>query len=330
MFGILSSVSAQIALAAVLLLVADRAASPAYLVHTEGAIVVTGASSGIGRATAIDLAARGFIVYAGVRKQQDAEDLRGYKLNGLRPVILDVTKADDIQKLAEMIEREAASDKKTPLVALINNAGVSVRMPFEAMPERMLRQLYDVNVFGLTRITQALLPSLRRAQGRIVNVGSVAGVIAQSTSSSYSGTKFAVRAITDSLRREMAPFGVAVSLVAPGYVRTKISEKNNDAKTLGALMTPEHRRLYADWLSSFTARRKRAFELAADVDVTTDAIAHAVTAQRPQTVYTVGNAGRLPAWFVSRLMQALPDRIADFLMARQDQIAGINVPEEDK
>ena len=164
---------------------------------------MTGASTGIGAATARELARRGFHVLAGVRRDRDADAIRGPRIE---PLIVDVTNPDHIQAL---VTRVCGDARGRPVRALVNNAGIGVNVPFEAFPIDEWRRLFEVNFFGHVAVTQAVLPALIRAKGRVVNISSVGGKVAMATYGPYAGTKFALEAVSDSLRREMAPFGVA-------------------------------------------------------------------------------------------------------------------------
>ena len=164
--------------------------------------VVTGASSGIGHATARALATRGFHVLAGVRRESDAEQLAG---KNLEPVILDVTDAAQIAALADRVTGDAEGRL---LRALVNNAGIAVNAPVEAIPMAEWRRQFEVNFFGQVALTQALLPALLSARGRVVNVSSIGGRVAGPTYGAYSASKFALEAMSDVLRREVARFGV--------------------------------------------------------------------------------------------------------------------------
>jgi NAD(P)-dependent dehydrogenase (short-subunit alcohol dehydrogenase family) len=180
----------------------------------QGAVLVTGASSGIGEATASHLASLGFRVFAGVRKDEDAERLR----ERVTPVKLDVVDEESIATARREVE-EAAPDG---LAGLVNNAGVSVSGPVEFIPLEELRRQLEVNVIGQVAVTQAFLPAIRRARGRIVNVSSVGGRVALPLMSPYNASKFALEAVSDSLRREVRQFGVHVAVVEPGAIRTRI------------------------------------------------------------------------------------------------------------
>ena len=176
-------------------------------------VVVTGASAGIGAATARELARRGFHVVAGVRRGADADALR---TTNLEPVMLDITDEAEIAALATRITNDP---ERRPLRALVNNAGVSVNAPIEVLPLSKWRRLFDVNLFGHVAMIQALLPALIGSRGSIVNISSVGGKVAMASYGPYAGSKFALEAISDSLRREVEPLGVKVIVIEPGAGR---------------------------------------------------------------------------------------------------------------
>ena len=201
----------------------------------SGTVVVTGASTGIGEATALHLRELGFDVRAGVRKDEDAERLRVARGHA---AALDVTDADSIASAA-------AEVGDAPLAGLVNNAGIAVSAPLEFVPIDELRRQLEVNVVGQVAVTQAFLPALRRGRGRIVNVSSIGGRIALPLAGPYAASKFALEAVSDSLRREVAQFGIEVSVVEPGGVKTPIWKKGTEtAEQIAADLPPEAGQLY--------------------------------------------------------------------------------------
>lgn len=265
----------------------------------QGTVVVTGASSGIGRVTALRLAGAGFSVLAGVRKEQDGEALRAADAR-LQPVILDVTDAEQIAALAQRIA-------PGPLAGLVNNAGVAMGGPLEGVPIDGVRNVYEVNVFGLLAVTQALLEPLRAGRGRIVNVGSIGGRLHTPFVGPYTSSKAAVRSLSFILRRELRPWRIAVSLVEPGALDTPIWGKSEEEE-----LPKRTRQLYARQLEALRSGVKRTAGAAEPVDLAADAIEHALTAKRPRPVYTVGRNARVQG-VVNAL---LPPRAMDLLVAR--------------
>lgn len=191
--------------------------------HTIGqkAILITGASTGIGKASALYLDRLGFKVFAGIRKQTDVNNLQKESKGNLTPVILDVTKTESITAALGFIEKETGGE----LYGLVNNAGIGFGGALEATPLTEIQKLMEVNVIGLLAVTQAFIPLLRKSKGRIINIGSTLSLLASPGASVYSASKFAVRAITDSLRIELKPFDMSVILVAPGAVESALWEK---------------------------------------------------------------------------------------------------------
>lgn len=270
----------------------------------RGRVVVTGASTGIGAASARELARRGFHVLAGVRRDQDADALRA---PGIEPVILDITRADDVADLAARIGTQAG-----PLRAVVNNAGVALNAPVEAMPLDEWRRTFEVNLFGHVAVTQALLPTLLRDCGRVVNISSVGGKVAMATYGPYAGTKFALEAVSDSLRRELAPSGVRVVVVEPGGVRTEMGDRVVvTTNRLAAAMTPELQERYGPLVRAVTAQSAAGTSGGRSAEDVARVIAKAVTAAKPRTRYTVGR----DAAMITRLTRVLPDRTLDRVLA---------------
>src|SRR5262245_5535409 len=183
----------------------------------SGKIVITGASSGIGRAMRLDQL--GFHVFAGVRNPADGDALKSKSSERLSPVLLDVTSEDSIARAARSIG-------DAPIAGLVNNAGIAVGGPLEMVPIPLWRKQFEVNVIGQVAVTQAFLPLLRVGRGRIVNIGSIAGRSALPFTSPYCSSKFALEGLSDSLRMELRQWGISVSIVEPGSIRTPIWEKS--------------------------------------------------------------------------------------------------------
>lgn len=199
-------------------------------------ILVTGASSGIGKETALYLDKMGFMVFAGVRRDEDKTALEKESSDKFRAIILDVTNKDTINNAVATIEKE----KEYPFYGLVNNAGIGLRGVLEVTPEEEVRKLFEVNVIGLHAVTRAFLPLLRHNGGRIINIGSEAGFTAGSNGSAYAASKFAVRAISDSLRLELIPFDIFVSYVAPTSTHSAIWDKNTKYRNeLNKRVSPE-------------------------------------------------------------------------------------------
>jgi NAD(P)-dependent dehydrogenase (short-subunit alcohol dehydrogenase family) len=270
----------------------------------SGTVLVTGASSGIGEATALHLRELGFDAVAAVRKDEDAERLAA---RGLRTVKLDVTDVDSIAAA-----REELGDGQ--LAGLVNNAGVAVAAPLEFLPLDQLRHQLEVNLIGQLAVTQRFLPALRAARGRIVNVSSIGGRVALPLVGAYHASKFALEAVSDTLRRELLTQGVDVIVIEPGGVKTPIWRKGDELATeLTADLPPEGRRLYGSLIAAIrTQTTKIATETGIEPSVVAEAIGHALTAKRPRARYLVGRDAKMRAPAAA----VLPDRLMDRIVAR--------------
>jgi NAD(P)-dependent dehydrogenase (short-subunit alcohol dehydrogenase family) len=265
-------------------------------------IVVTGASTGMGAATARELARRGFHVVAGVRREVDAEALRG---EGIEPRILDITVESDVAAIAD---RVAADPLGRPLRALVNNAGIAVNAPVEALPIDEWRRVFEVNLFGHVAMIQALLPALLRSSGTVVNISSVGGKVALPTYPAYAGTKFAMEALSDSLRREVKDLGVKVVVVQPGAVKTEMAERGMaTAGRLKTAMTTDQLERYGDLIDAMS-NLARSFDTdGLPAERAAIVMANAATAPRPRTRYTIGR----DAAILVRLSRVVSDRSLD-------------------
>ena len=270
-------------------------------------VVVTGASTGIGAATARELARRGFHVLAGVRRGTDADALRA---TNLEPVMLDITNEAEI---AALVKRITDDPERRPLRALVNNAGIEVNAPVEVLPLSEWRRLFDVNLFGQVAMTQALLPALIKSRGTVVNISSVGGKVAMAAYGPYASTKFALEAVSDALRREVKPLGVKVIVVEPGAVTTEMSGRVGvNAERITGGMTPEQRNRYAALMHSMVSQAQSYIRKALPAEEAGRIIADAITSKRPRTRYTVGR----DAAIVVVLARCLSDRMLDSLLAR--------------
>ena len=272
------------------------------------AVVITGASTGIGAACALHLDRLGFAVFAGVRKSEDGVALQKAGSNRLVPLELDVTDLATIQKShAEVLE----TTKDRGLFGLINNAGIAVVGPLEAIPISDLRQQLEVNVIGQVAVTQAFLPLVRQARGRIVNMGSIAGLSTMPLMGPYSASKFALEAITDALRLEVQQWGIHVSIVEPGAIATPIWNKSTiEAAEREAAIETELRTLYKPVVAAVRKVVGEASKRAISPDAVAKAVEDALIAPTPQTRYLVGTDAKLRALMV----RLLPDRISDKLL----------------
>jgi NAD(P)-dependent dehydrogenase (short-subunit alcohol dehydrogenase family) len=193
------------------------------------AILVTGASRGIGRAIALNLDKKGFLVLAGVRENKDAIALQESASERLIPLILDITSDESLQaaflKVQEIVQHQG-------LYGLVNNAGILISAPIEMLNLEMLRQQLEVNVIAQVAVTQTFLPLLHMAKGRIINMSSISGILAVPFLGAYCASKFALEAISDSMRMELKPFGIHVASIEPSFVKTKIWQAALERKNL--------------------------------------------------------------------------------------------------
>ncbi|MEU6541673.1 SDR family oxidoreductase, partial [Streptomyces sp. NPDC047000] len=207
--------------------------------ETQELVIVTGASTGMGAATAREMARRGFHVLAGVRRDSDGKALLAA---GIEPVILDITDQDHIKALVARVDGDPQG---RALRALVNNAGLPMAGPVEAVPLEEWRRLFEVNVFGQVALIQALLPALVRSKGRIVNISSLNGKVSMAGYGAYAASKFAMEAVSDALRNELAPHGVQVVIVEPGGVQTEMAGTGlANLSHLSARMTPDQNARY--------------------------------------------------------------------------------------
>ena len=271
----------------------------------EELIVVTGASTGMGAATVKELARKGFHVLAGVRREADAEALRGLGIEGIEPYILDITVESDIAAIAD---RVADDPLHRPLRALVNNAGVAINAPVETLPMDEWRRQFEVNLFGHIAMTQALLPALLNNSGTVVNISSVGGKFALPTYGAYAGSKFALEAVSDALRREVSDAGIKVVVIEPGAVKTEMAERGiATAQGLEANMTSAQRERYAD-ITAAVAGQARSFNVTGvSAEHAATVIAKAATASHPRTRYTIGR----DAAILVRITRVVSDRILD-------------------
>ena len=274
----------------------------------SGTVVVTGASSGIGEATALELHSLGFSVVAGVRSHEDGERLGA---QGLTPLPLEITDPGSIAAAAAQVESLVGAEG---LAGLVNNAGIAVAAPIEFVPLDELRRALEVNLVGQVAVTQAFLPLLRIAEGRVVNISSIAGRVALPLMGPYAASKFALEGVSDSLRRELHGQGIDVVVIEPGGIKTPIWEKGvADAARMTEALPPEAQLLYGGLVEAMREQTRRiAEERGLPAGEVASVVATALTAARPRTRYVVGRDARIRAAVAKRL----PDRVVDWLVVR--------------
>lgn len=270
-------------------------------------IVISGASSGIGAATARELASRGFHVLAGVRRTEDADALQADRIE---PVLLDITVGDHITALAARI---ADDPYRRNLRAVINNAGIEINAPLEVLPLDIWRHQFEVNLFGQVAMTQALLPALRRSEGRVVNISSVGAEAVLPIYGAYAATKAAFEAASDALRREVRAQGIQVVIVQAGGVKTAMAERSGPLSLeLASRMSLEHTELYGDLIASAVKFQSSFLKRALAATKAANKIANITTKRRPRIRYTLG----VDAAFTLPLNRMLPARLMDRILAR--------------
>jgi NAD(P)-dependent dehydrogenase (short-subunit alcohol dehydrogenase family) len=273
----------------------------------EGGVVITGASTGIGEATALQLQKAGFRVFAGVRKPEDGDRLRAAGVTVIQP--LDVTKAEDVAAAVDTVEQALNG---APLRGIVNNAGIGIGGPLEALDLDDFRRTIEVNTTGQLAVTKAFLPLLRKSKGRIVNMSSIGGRVAQPFAGPYIASKFALEAVTDVLRAELLGWGVDVIAIEPGTIATPIWEKSSqEAEKVLAKLSPEQRELYGKRLAKMSKVLERQTKRGAPPEKVAEAVEKALTASRPRPRYLIGDARVL-----LNLKRFLPTRWFDRLLYR--------------
>lgn len=272
------------------------------------AILVTGASTGIGEACALYLDRAGHTVYAGVRKQADAERLARQASDRLTPLMLDVADEGQIEAAAKTIDEEAGG-----LNGLVNNAGIARGGPLEFLPLDEWREQFEVNVFGQIAVTKAMLPLLRTRRGRIVFIGSIGGRVATPLMGPYNASKFAVEAIGEALRHELRPWDLHVSVVEPGAIKTAIWDKGRQtADRLDEELPEEARELYSEHIQAIRDGIEMQDRQGIGPEAVGKAVDHALFARRPKTRYTVGKDAKAQAVMV----RLLPDKLREAIVRR--------------
>jgi NAD(P)-dependent dehydrogenase (short-subunit alcohol dehydrogenase family) len=279
-------------------------------------VVITGSSTGIGRACALMLDRNGFRVFAGVRKEADGEALRAAASDSLTPVRIDVTERASIQAMVENVTAEVGA---AGLFGLVNNAGTTLPCPIEYLPLDDFRDQLEVNLVGPLAVTQALLPLLLRGPGRIVNVTSAAGKAGVPLMAPYVAAKHGLEGLSDVLRLELGPLGVRVAVIEPGFVSTPMRGKleHDTAETIRAL--PEQgRRRYGGRLTALAESISEHAAHGSAPDVVAANVLHALTSAKPHTRYPSG-AGAKRMLFTRRI---LSDRLIDRIILRTAGLAG--------
>jgi len=278
---------------------------------TSTAILITGASSGIGKACALHLDRLGFQVFAGVRKQADAEALAELGSEKLTPVMVDVVDNSSITAAVKLISHRVGDNG---LMGLVNNAGVVSAGPIEFHPLEEIRRVLEVNLLGQIAVTQACMPLLRKGQGRIVNMSSISGLIAAPFVGPYAISKFALEAFSDALRRELMPWDMHVAIIEPGRINTPIWEKSLVVveNILEQLPAKAHT-LYGQAFDTSINATLKSKQPGTSPEAVAQAVTHALTARKPKLRYPVG----LDAKVVKMITRFFPERWTDAILAKQ-------------
>ena len=271
--------------------------------------LVTGASSGMGRAIALRLARRGFHVFATVRRPEDRQALEVETVGQITPLLMDVTQQDQIARAGHIVSEHVG---QRGLDALVNNAGVGLAWPLEVVPLDKFRAQFAVNVDGQLGVTQAFLPLIRRATGRVIMIGSIADRLTPPFVGPLAASKHALLALSEALRLELAPWNIRVVLIEPGNIRTEAGAKfQKDAAAALQQFEPSARALYADAFRSMTSRFAARHRRGSDPDVVAEVVLTALEARRPRARYLVGKDAHLFA-----VAATLPPFMLDSLRRR--------------
>jgi len=281
------------------------------LTHTRS-VLITGTSSGLGRAAATHLCDLGYRVFAGVRTEANAAELSGLPPSAgeLIPVLLEVIDAASIARAGDLVEQRCAD---TGLWAVVNNAGICVSAPLECTPIDVMRAQLETNVIGALAVTQRFLPLLRESGGRVINVSSGIGNVTPPFLGAYAATQFGKEGVSDALRRELRPLGVSVSVIQPGAVDTPIWPKLRiSAEQILAAAPPDVVDIYRARFTAFLdANESRAHASKTTPRDYANAVAAALAAKRPKIRYRIG----ADSWTSAVARRAVPDRLMDVLIA---------------
>ncbi len=277
----------------------------------RGAVMITGASTGIGKACAMRLDKLGFQVFAGVRKEADGQSLKAEASGRLSPLMLDVTDESSIASAARAVSKVVG---ERGLAGLVNNAGISVPGPIEFLPIEDVRRQIDVNVIGQIAVTQAFLLMIRQGRGRIVNIGSIGGRMATPFLGAYAASKFAMEAITDSLRMELRPWKIPVSIIEPGSIDTPLWQRGQTAADeLQEKMPEDAGVLYGEAMDAMRKAADKFASRAIPPEAVAKVVVKALRAKRPKTRYLVGTDARIMA----ALVKVIPDGLRDAIVTSQ-------------
>ncbi|MDZ8084270.1 MAG: SDR family oxidoreductase [Nostoc sp. DedQUE12b] len=283
------------------------------LLKQKGAIVITGASTGVGRAAALMLDKKGYQVFASVRKEKDAESLKSDSSENLTPIFMDITKTEEIKSAADVVLKSLHNEG---LVGLVNNAGLLVDGPLEFISLDDLRWQFEINVFGQIAVTQEFLPLIRKAKGRIINIGSVGGVLSAPYVSALCASKFALEAFNDALRIELHPWGIEVILIEPGSIASAAPDKVEESfRKNFANMSPDAKAMYGDRYKLFVEGLIKSNREGMPPEQVADAIIKALEVKKPKTRYFLSN-DQLDLMLELMLKKFGPDRSYDAMILK--------------
>ncbi len=270
-------------------------------------VLITGASTGIGFDLTRTLCEKGYKVWAGVRKPESLDRLTQDFSDKLTVLKLDVTNSHDIERAYKIVHSEMNPDQE---LILVNNAGIASGGPIEGLSLDEWRKVFDVNLFGMVEMTQKFLPLIRQTKGRVINMGSISGRVAAPFLGPYTTSKFAVKAFSDSLRRETAGFGVHVSLIEAGPIRTEIWSKSIDVSDeIAKKLSPEVREAYGPMMAALREGVVATAQEAVPVQNVTMAILHAIQSRLPRVNYLVGKNIKLQAGLMRFMSTRMMDRV---------------------
>ncbi|MEM6528506.1 MAG: SDR family oxidoreductase [Chloroflexota bacterium] len=270
-------------------------------------VLVTGASKGIGKAIALYLDQQGYHVMAGVRKEADASTLRAEGSDRLKPIMIDVTKPEMIATAAETVRETVGDDG---LYGLVNNAGIAVASPMEFIPMDDLRWQMEVNFFGQIAVIQAMMPYIRMATGRIINITSIAGKFAVPQNGAYSASKFALEAVTDAMRGELDQWGIKSVSILPGAIKTEIFQSGRSiADDILEKLPPQAIEYYAEPMQAGREMFEQMEGNAIPPVKVAEVVLTALTVTNPRPRYIIGKDARV----VYHVLRFLPRRILKWL-----------------
>jgi len=278
---------------------------------SSGAVLVTGAGKGLGKAMAIHLAARGFRVYAGVRNETQAKALHNYGPQ-LIPISLDIDDPVTVEATLQRIQKECAST----FVGLVNNAAILKGAPFEGLDSVIMQKIFNTNLVSTALLTQKFLPLIRKNKGRIVMISSLTEELPTPFLGAYPATKTGLSGLSDMLRRELAPFGVFVANVEPGFVETDMATSISSESGAWLGVVPKEKRtevkkVYGAYFSPVHVEylKQLVYSMPGSADEVAQAVYHAITSRTPYSEYLLSHHG-----IVLRVMRVLPDWLVDWYL----------------